>query len=141
MRAEASGWRTRAGQRLRKPAVASLDYTPALARSAVLCSYVDLALATPQHRREHTLHCSVNQHWVPLCKSDSGLSLRVIAQVGTITCRRPILQRNVCASVTKGTNHRLRIKLGMCNGYVGMSWRGPTRCWRTLPRWTAARLM
>lgn len=36
VRAEASGWRTRAGQRLRKPAVASLDYTPALARCAAL---------------------------------------------------------------------------------------------------------
>jgi hypothetical protein len=32
VRAEASGWQTRAGQRLRRPATASLQYTPALAR-------------------------------------------------------------------------------------------------------------
>ena len=47
VRAEASGWHTRAGQRLRKPAVASLDYTPALARCAALSAWMDVAHATP----------------------------------------------------------------------------------------------
>lgn len=35
VRAEASGWQTRAVQRLRRPATASLQYTPALARRAL----------------------------------------------------------------------------------------------------------